>query len=90
MSADTNFSIRAQVTVKAHDILLTLDKGFVGTRDYMGLAYFWAYEYRHTLRDATARQRKIVHDRWLKAGLDLLGVSDEHDRILRVVCKENN
>jgi hypothetical protein len=33
-----------------------VDKEWIGSEHYMGLAYFWNYEYRFHLRDATAYQ----------------------------------
>ena len=39
-----------------------LDKSFVGTFDYMGFCYFWDHEVKHQLRDATTKERKLVHD----------------------------
>ena len=38
-----------------------LDKSFVGTKHYMGLAYFWDHEIKHWLRDATPYQRVKTH-----------------------------
>jgi len=38
-----------------------IDKSFVGTKHYMGLAYFWDHEVKHWLRDATKYQRVKVH-----------------------------
>ena len=38
-----------------------LDKQFVGTENYMGLAYYWNYEYRHYLRDAKPYIRMKVY-----------------------------
>ena len=38
-----------------------LDKSFVGTKHYMGLAYFWDHEVKHWLRDATPFQRVKAH-----------------------------
>tara|TARA_Y100000114_G_scaffold69778_1_gene63863 strand:- start:44 stop:349 length:306 start_codon:yes stop_codon:yes gene_type:complete len=38
-----------------------LDKSYVGTLNYMGLAYFWDHEVKHALRDATPYQRVKVH-----------------------------
>ena len=43
-----------------------LDKSFVGTNDYMGLAYFWDHEIKWWLRDATAYQRIKVHKLFIK------------------------
>ena len=38
-----------------------LDKSYIGTSNYMGLAYFWDHEVKHGLRDATPLQRVKVH-----------------------------
>ena len=38
-----------------------IDKSFVGTKHYMGLAYCWDHEVKHWLRDATKYQRVKVH-----------------------------
>ena len=38
-----------------------LDKSYVGTNNYMGLAYFWDHEVKHWLRDATPFQRVKIH-----------------------------
>jgi len=42
-----------------------LDKQFIGTENYMGLAYYWNYEYRHYLRDAKPYIRMKVHNSFL-------------------------
>ena len=67
----------------------TADKKTIGTKEYKGSAYFWNYEYRHYLRDATDRQRKTVHNKFLREGLDLDGISDKHLEIIRKVTKLN-
>ena len=63
--------------------VLELDKTFVGTSAYMGLAYFWNYEYRAILRDASIAKRKRVHKALLKSGLELNGASDAHLAIIK-------
>ena len=70
------------VTGKAEEAILWLDSGFVGTPDYMGMAWFWNYEYRHYMRGATRRQRQRVHAAFLKTGLPVDGQSDEHEAIV--------
>ncbi len=70
-------------TSKGMTALKKLDDTFIGTEDYMGIAFFWHQEYKHLLHRATAVQRKTVHDGWLKAGLKLDQVSDKHEKILR-------
>ena len=68
--------------------LLDLDETFIGdAENYMGLSYFWHYEYRHYLRGASVSQNKRVHKKWLEAGLDLTGVSQDHLDIINQVLK---
>lgn len=62
--------------------LLNLDNSFIGTKDYIGLAYFWAHEYRHYLRDASSSNRRLVHKKLLEAGLKVDEVSDKHEKII--------
>lgn len=73
------------LTVDAFNAIFKLDKTFVGTGNYLGLAYFWAYEYRHYLRDCSMAKRRKVHKKWLQAGLELHGESDEHLSIIKTV-----
>lgn len=74
------------VTTDAYAKLDALDKTLVGTPDYLGVAFFWAYEYRALLRPATPAERKRVHDKLLAAGLAVNGISDEHHAIINRVC----
>jgi hypothetical protein len=71
------------LTTKASCILNALDQGLVGTPEYLGIAYFWASEYKHELRAATPKQRKAVHDAILAAGLRLDDVTQTHAAIVR-------
>ncbi len=73
------------------------DEARVGTADYRGHAYFWAYEYRHYMRGffqtfgATERQvgvilqqmRRSVHRDFLRLGLDLAEATDTHETIIQ-------
>jgi hypothetical protein len=63
--------------------LLAMDKKLLGTKDYMGIAYFWGQAYKHELRDCTIDARVAIHDAWLDAGLDLDGESAAHESILK-------
>jgi hypothetical protein len=45
-----------------------LDKGFIGTDDYLGIAYFWGHGVKHWLREFTPCQRQNVHKELLKSG----------------------
>lgn len=64
------------------------DREAIGTKNYLGVAYFWNYEYRHYLRDATDSKRRRVHNAFIKAGLSVDGESPEHEAIVRKVCGE--
>lgn len=72
----------------AHYTALTdADAALVGTDDYAGIAYFWAYEYRGYLRDASAAKRRAVHHALVAAGLAPVGESPAHLAIIRRVLK---
>ena len=65
-----SINYNVQLNLKAHQLLWDLDKKLIGTSEYMGLAYFWDHEVKHTMRDATTKFKKAVHDTALKNGLD--------------------
>ena len=71
------------LTQEGSAAILSLDESFVGTRDYMGLAYFWSYAYRHHMREASSYRRRLVHKHFIAAGLDPAGKSDEHMAIVK-------
>ena len=71
------------------------DAARVGTGKYRGLAYFWAHEYRHSLRNLwvgglTERRdgellqklRRRVHGDFRDQGLELAGESPAHRLIV--------
>ena len=70
------------LTMNATTGLLNLDKTFIGTGDYMGMAYFWKFEYRHYLCNASYARRRHVHTVLLAAGLEVNGESKEHLAII--------
>ena len=80
-------------TWNATDAIRQLDKSFVGTPDYMGVAYFWSHEFKHWLRNCTVAERKKVHQLWLKnnlsfeAGIDPQIDCRPHWEIIKRVCK---
>jgi len=80
-------------TSNAINELFDLDKKFVGTHDYLGLAFFWGYEFKHWLRDCTVAERKKVHSEWLKQGLNFAADYNNgidcapHWKIIKQVCK---
>jgi len=74
---------------------LDADAARVGTGKYRGHAYFWAHEYRHSLRDLwvyglTERRdgellqklRRRVHADFRYQGLELAGESPAHALII--------
>lgn len=56
------------VSWKATQDLYALDRTYVGTEDYLGLAYYWDHEVKHWMRDASTAKRKKIHELLLKAG----------------------
>ena len=54
----------------------------VGSKNYNGQDWFWPHDYRHYLRDANPKQRKLVHNGWLKIGVPVkksgLKISDHY------------
>lgn len=78
----STYDYKPRLTFRMFCIMLRIDEAMIGTPDYMGLAYWWDGEYKHTLRDASPKQRKIAHDRILAAGLRLDDVGSEHESII--------
>ena len=70
------------LTMKATHELLELDKTFIGTDDYMGMAYFWSYEYRHYMRPLSYAAARRVHKKLIAAGLDVSADSPAHEAII--------
>ena len=70
------------LTMKATTGLLELDKTFIGTVDYMGMAYFWNWEYRHYLRPMTYAVKRRVHAALRAAGLDVSEASPAHEAVI--------
>ena len=66
-----------------------LDNQFVGTENYMGLAYYWNYEYRHYLRDAKPYIRMKVHNSFLLENLPIADATEKHFQIIKKHTKLN-
>ena len=76
------------ISFKAFCGLQELDKSFIGSPEYLGIAYFWGSNgCKHYLREASVAQRRRVHDLWIKAGLDLTEETLEHYKIIQQVTK---
>jgi len=63
------------ITFGARSKILNLDKSFIGSRHYMGLAYFWGADFKHTLRDISYAKRKKIHNDALEKGINF----DKHN-----------
>lgn len=70
------------LTQSAYNKVKALDSKFIGTEDYMGLAYFWSVEYKAYLRDASPVERQQVHKEFLDKGLGVHDDSDAHQEIV--------
>lgn len=81
-----NLNLQA-ISFDAYEALKELDKTYVGTHNYMGIAYFWAYDYRHYLRDATTSQRRRVHQAFVAFNLPVMGESAEHEILIKRVMR---
>lgn len=77
------------ITTKSFSDIYELDKTYVGTENYLGIAFFWNYEYRHYLRDTTNAKRKKIHSLFIKEGLDISQKSAKHFSIIKKVTKLN-
>jgi len=74
--------LAVSITCDAYLALIKLDKSLIGTRNYMGFAAFWHYDYRHYLRGASTAHRVKVHHKLSVAGLPPCGTGPEYDRII--------
>ena len=69
----------------AYVAVIKLDTLYIGTDDYMGLAWFWNHEYNDYLRpeNCTVKKRVAVHDAFVKAGLELKEASTKHLKLIK-------
>jgi hypothetical protein len=68
---------------QATDALIKHDLTQVGTMGYLGVAYFWDFEYKHDLRPMSVAGHRWVHTKLLAEGLDVGGVSQRHEVIIK-------
>jgi hypothetical protein len=77
------------LTWEATKGLLKLDETFISTHDYMGIAYFWNYEYRHSMRPMTYAVNRRIHKALLNAGLEVNGEGPRHKKIIEKMTKKH-
>lgn len=64
-----------------------LDKKYIGTKDYMGVAYFWGHEYKHTMRDLTYAKRRKIHNLGLDKNIDFINPNKDAWYLIAEVLK---
>lgn len=75
------------ITLKAYSALYEIDQTFIGTENYMGIAYFWHYAFRHYLRDASYYERITVHKTFLYHNLSVSDETQLHWQIVKDIIK---
>lgn len=77
-------------TPKVHLSLLKMDRKNIGTEHYMGIAYFWQEELKYYLRHMSTRDRKKVHDLFVKNNIPLIktefGKFFETNHLAEAIC----
>ena len=74
-------------SLKAIYKILDIDSKFVGTEDYLGLAYFWGHEYKHTMRDLSYAKRRKIHNLGLDRDIDFIEPNKEAWYLIAEVLK---
>ena len=74
-------------SLKAIYKILDIDSKFVGTEDYLGLAYFWGHEYKHTMRDLSYAKRRKIHNLGLDRDIDFIKPNKEAWYLIAEVLK---
>jgi len=59
------------------DNILMPDIKNVGTKKYIGMAYFWGHEYKHILRNVSIQELKKIHNVGLDKGIDFINPNKE-------------
>ena len=82
----TNINLDS-IPFEAYEAVRDLDYKFVGTDNYMGIAWFHDMAYKHLLRDCSIAQRRKIHQKLLYHSCDVHGTSLLHDEIIYSVLK---
>ena len=76
------------ISFEATRHLLALDKNFIGTEDYLGLAYFWkSCDFKWCLRETSIAKRKKIHRLWLRENLPMTCETRRHWELVAKVLK---
>ena len=84
--------MRLNLDITSMDQMIELDRfdrTQIGTPNYLGIAYFWHYDFRHHLRDVSYSIRKKVHHALVKNNLALDEYSAEHLSIVERITKRH-
>jgi hypothetical protein len=76
-----------EITMQAIIEVYKVDKTFVGTKDYMGVAYFWGHEYKHTMRNLSFAKRRKIHNLGLDRDIDFIKPNKEAWYLIAEVLK---
>jgi hypothetical protein len=78
------------VTFNALCKITEIDREFVGSPDYMGVAQFWDWQHpqKTRLSRASVSARRKIHAALVKDGLDLNGDTGIHRSIISTVLDE--
>lgn len=74
-------------TWEATQVIYKFAYEFIGTEHYMGVGHFWHSAYKFYLRSASYSKRKRVHQKFLRAGLQVDGRSTAHAQIIADVLR---
>jgi len=77
------------ITFNAMCKLTEVDRGLVGSPDYMGVAQFWSWQHpqKTRLSRASISARRKIHAALMKDGLDLNGDTGIHRSIISIVLE---
>ena len=78
------------VTFNALCKLTEIDREFIGSPDYMGVAQFWSLSHpqKTRLSRASISARRKIHHALVKDGLDLDGDTGIHRSIISIVLEK--
>lgn len=77
------------VTLPALCKISEIDRDFVGSDNYIGVAYFWSQKHPQKARlcKASIAARRKVHNALMREGLDLDGDTGIHRSIINIVLE---